>query len=72
MSKKDEKDIKLYTDMLQEPDLLIRTSGETRLSDFLTWQTCEKTCFCFLKVMWPDFSLLHLLYCIAVYHTSLL
>jgi len=43
-----------------EPELLIRTSGETRLSDFLTWQ-CGFTFLSILQVMWPDFSLWHLL-----------
>ena len=43
-----------------DPELLIRTSGETRLSDFLTWQ-CGFTSLSILQVMWPDFSLWHLL-----------
>ncbi|MZR30489.1 isoprenyl transferase [Sneathiella litorea] len=37
-----------------DPDLLIRTSGEKRLSNFLLWQ-CAYTEFVFLDVLWPDF-----------------
>jgi ditrans,polycis-polyprenyl diphosphate synthase len=38
-------------------DLLIRTSGVSRLSDFLLWQTHENTEIVFLDVLWPDFDL---------------
>lgn len=44
----------LETADLPEPDLLIRTSGEQRLSNFLLWQ-CAYTEFVFLEVLWPDF-----------------
>ena len=36
-------------------DLLIRTGGERRLSDFLLWE-CAYAELCFLPVMWPDFD----------------
>jgi len=39
-----------------DPDLLVRTSGETRLSDFLLWQSCRHTVVAFLPSLWPDFS----------------
>ncbi|RKQ37513.1 isoprenyl transferase [Oceanobacillus halophilus] len=45
----------LYTDGLQDPDLLIRTSGEQRLSNFLLWQSAY-TEFWFTDVLWPDFD----------------
>ena len=45
----------LYTNFLPDPDLLIRTSGEIRLSNFLPWQTAY-TEFYFTDVNWPDFS----------------
>ncbi|XP_014219487.1 dehydrodolichyl diphosphate synthase complex subunit DHDDS [Copidosoma floridanum] len=45
----------LYTHNSEDPDLLIRTSGEVRLSDFLMWQTSH-TCIYFTKVLWPEFS----------------
>ncbi len=38
-----------------DPELLIRTSGEQRLSNFLLWQ-CAYTEFYFTKVLWPDFK----------------
>ncbi len=45
----------LSTYTLPEPDLLIRTSGEQRLSNFLLWEMAY-TEFYFTKVHWPDFS----------------
>ncbi len=45
----------LDTSELPDPDLLIRTSGEQRLSNFLLWQ-CAYTEFYFTDVHWPDFS----------------
>ena len=45
----------LYTDGLPDPDLLIRTGGEKRLSNFLLWQLAY-TEFWFTDVLWPDFS----------------
>lgn len=44
----------LYTADLPEPDLLIRTSGEQRLSNFLLWQLCYAELY-FVKKYWPDF-----------------
>lgn len=45
----------LYTNGLGDPDLLIRTSGEQRLSNFLLWQLAY-TEFWFTEVLWPDFD----------------
>lgn len=50
---------KLYTGNLPDPDLLIRTSGEVRLSNFMLWQ-CAYTEFWFTDVLWPDFRREHL------------
>jgi tritrans,polycis-undecaprenyl-diphosphate synthase [geranylgeranyl-diphosphate specific] len=52
----------LYTSHLpkQDPDLIIRTSGEERLSGFLLWQSAYSELF-FLDVYWPDFRLIDLL-----------
>ncbi len=44
---------------LPDPDLLIRTSGEERLSNFLLWQLAYAE-FLFLDVLWPDFDRHHL------------
>ncbi len=45
----------LYTHGLPEVDLLIRTSGETRISNFLLWQIAYAEIY-FTEVLWPDFS----------------
>ncbi|MBC7130460.1 di-trans,poly-cis-decaprenylcistransferase, partial [Candidatus Bathyarchaeota archaeon] len=52
----------LYTAHLpkQDPDLIIRTSGEERLSGFLLWQSAYSE-FCFMDAYWPDFRLIDLL-----------
>jgi undecaprenyl diphosphate synthase len=44
----------LYTKGIPDPDLLIRTSGEERISNFLLWQLSYSE-FYFLKKYWPDF-----------------
>ena len=46
---------RLYAPEMHEPDLLIRTSGEQRISNFLLWQ-CAYSEFVFTDVLWPDFS----------------
>ena len=46
---------RLYTANQPDVDLMIRTSGEMRLSNFLLWQ-CAYAEFLFPKVLWPDFS----------------
>jgi undecaprenyl diphosphate synthase len=45
----------LQTDGLPEPDLLIRTSGEMRISNFLLWQTAYTELYV-TNILWPDFS----------------
>ena len=45
----------LYTNGIPDPDLLVRTSGEARISNFLLWQ-CAYSEFVFLPVYWPDFD----------------
>jgi len=46
---------RLYTAGLPEPDLVIRTSGEQRISNFLLWQAAYAE-FVFLPINWPDFD----------------
>ncbi|OAP55807.1 di-trans,poly-cis-decaprenylcistransferase [Fonsecaea erecta] len=46
-----------YTASCPPIDLLIRTSGVSRLSDFMLWQCHESTQIVFLDVLWPDFDL---------------
>ncbi|XP_017711901.1 dehydrodolichyl diphosphate synthase complex subunit DHDDS isoform X3 [Rhinopithecus roxellana] len=45
----------LYTNRSPHPDILIRTSGEVRLSDFLLWQTSH-SCLVFQPVLWPEYT----------------
>ena len=45
----------LYTASMPDPDLIIRTSGECRLSNFLMWQASYSE-FYFTDVLWPDFG----------------
>ena len=45
----------LYTADFPDPDLIIRTSGECRLSNFLLWQAAYSE-FYFTEVLWPDFG----------------
>ena len=57
---------KLYTAGLPDVDLLIRTSGEMRLSNFLLWQ-CAYAEFLFPDVLWPDFTVQDFHACLAAY-----
>ncbi len=45
----------LYTADIPDPDLLIRTSGELRISNFLLWQIAYTELYC-TEVLWPDFT----------------
>ncbi|HJJ04835.1 MAG TPA: isoprenyl transferase [Clostridiaceae bacterium] len=56
----------LYTKNQPDPDLLIRTSGEIRTSNFLPWQLAY-TEFCFVEKYWPDFEEGDLLETIHIY-----
>jgi len=50
---------RLFTAEIPDPDLLIRTSGEKRISNFLLWQIAYAE-LVFLEVLWPDFGRAHL------------
>ncbi len=56
----------LYTAGLPDPDLLIRTSGEMRISNYLLWQIAYAEIYV-TPVLWPDFRRRHLLEAIADY-----
>ena len=45
----------LYTQAMPDPDLVIRTSGEQRVSNYLLWQIAYSELF-FTKTLWPDFN----------------
>jgi undecaprenyl diphosphate synthase len=55
---------RLYTADCPDPDLLIRTSGEQRISNFLLWQLAYSELF-ITKVLWPDFTRVELFEAIA-------
>jgi len=57
----------LATDGLPDPDLLIRTSGEMRISNFLLWQSAYTELY-FTKTLWPDFRRADLLLALWDYH----
>lgn len=57
----------LYTShMTKDPDMIIRTSGEERLSGFLLWQAAYSELL-FLDVYWPDFRIIDLLRAVRIY-----
>lgn len=59
---------KLYQPALPDPELIIRTSGEERLSNFLLWQAAYSE-FYFTPVLWPDFDEAEFEKALAAYQT---
>ncbi|XP_071494705.1 dehydrodolichyl diphosphate synthase complex subunit DHDDS-like [Diadema antillarum] len=59
----------LYTNKSRDPDLLVRTSGEVRLSDFLLWQSGYSV-LSFVNVLWPEFSIWHLFAAVLHYQSK--
>jgi hypothetical protein len=59
----------LYAANLPDPDLIIRTSGEIRLSGFLLWQSVHSE-FYFTDVLWPAFRKVDFLRAIRAYQTA--
>ncbi|MGE4280627.1 MAG: isoprenyl transferase [Magnetospirillum sp.] len=57
----------LFTADIPDPDLLIRTSGEQRISNFLLWQAAYAE-FVFTDVLWPDFGREHLEESVRAFH----
>ena len=54
---------KMYMSVAPEPDILIRTSGETRLSNFILWQT--QSCLLYSPAaLWPELGLRHLVWAV--------
>ena len=58
----------LYTSNLPDPDLIIRTSGEQRLSNFMLYQAAYSELY-FPKTYWPDFNKSHLIKAIKEYQS---
>ncbi len=57
----------LYSAGIPDPELVIRPSGEKRISNFLLWQSAYSE-YVFMNVLWPDFTPEHLDEAIAEYH----
>ena len=57
---------RLYAPEMREPDILIRTSGEQRISNFLLWQVAY-TELVFVETLWPDFGGRHLRHALSEY-----
>lgn len=57
---------KMYTHAMPDPDLVVRTSGELRVSNFLLWQMAYSEIFV-TERLWPDFRGVHLLEAIAAF-----
>jgi undecaprenyl diphosphate synthase len=58
----------LHTNQMPDPELIIRTSGEFRLSNFLLWQLAYSELY-FTDVLWPDFRKEHLLQAVLDYQS---
>jgi len=58
----------LYTSEISDPDLLIRTGGEFRISNFLLWQIAYSEIH-FTPTFWPAFQKVDLMYAIADYQS---
>ncbi|QYA43433.1 isoprenyl transferase [Macrococcoides bohemicum] len=58
----------LFTKAIPDPELMIRTSGEERLSNFLIWQASYSE-FVFVDTLWPDFDAEEMDRCIEEYHS---
>ena len=57
----------LYTSNIPDPDILIRTGGQKRLSNFMLWQLAYSELF-FLEKLWPDFKPSDLKYIIKMFY----
>jgi ditrans,polycis-polyprenyl diphosphate synthase len=60
----------MYTSASPKVDLLLRTSGECRLSDFMLWQATSSITY-FTKVLWPEFRYYHLLLAVFFYQRNI-
>ena len=60
----------MYTKGIPDPDLVIRSAGENRISNFLIWQTANSV-FYSSEVLWPDFGRQQLVEAIKAYSDSM-
>ncbi|KAL0463759.1 UNVERIFIED_CONTAM: Dehydrodolichyl diphosphate synthase 6 [Sesamum latifolium] len=59
----------MYMRMAPDPDILVRTSGETRLSNFLLWQTSNSLLYS-PKALWPEIGLRHLVWAVLTFQRA--
>ena len=59
----------LWYEFFRPVDLLVRTSGEVRLSDFLLWQSGHSSVY-FTNVLWPEFTFWDFVKCISHYQRN--
>lgn len=59
----------MYMSVAPDPDIVIRTSGETRLSNFLLWQSNNSILYS-PKALWPEFGLWHLVWSVLDYQRN--
>ncbi|KAL4572613.1 hypothetical protein LXL04_019393 [Taraxacum kok-saghyz] len=60
---------KMYMGVVPDPDILVRSSGETRLSNFLLWQTSNSLLYS-PKALWPEMGLRHVVWAILKYQKN--
>ncbi|CAI9265381.1 unnamed protein product [Lactuca saligna] len=60
---------KMYMGVAPDPDILVRSSGETRLSNFLLWQTSNSLLYS-PKALWPEMGLRHVVWAILKYQKN--
>ncbi|KAK4789936.1 hypothetical protein SAY86_017240 [Trapa natans] len=60
---------RMYMAVAPDPDILVRSSGETRLSNFLLWQSSYSQLYC-PAALWPDLGLWHLVWAVLSYQRS--
>lgn len=59
----------MYTTIVANPDIIIRTSGETRLSNFLMWQSENCLLYC-PRVLWPEIGFWHLVWAVLEFQRN--
>ena len=69
MIKVDDVEKRMYMGVAPDPDMLVRTSGETRLSNFMLWQTSGSLLYS-PRALWPEVGLRHLVWAVLNYQRA--